>query len=78
MERLLGKKRLFERGRLLDHLRQTKIECQLIRVLNSDASDAQGADKRIRSLCVYVTQSSLTYTEANRARGWNSFAVVCL
>ena len=50
MERLLDKKRLFERGRLLDHLRHTKIECQLIRVAQTHE---QGSDKSIRSpLCV--------------------------
>jgi len=75
MERLLDKKRLFERGRLLDHLRHTKIECQLIWVAQTHE---QGSDKNIRSFYGYVTLSTLTYTEANQARGWYSFAVVCL
>ena len=56
MDRLLDKKRLFERGRLLDHLRHTKIECQLIRVAQTHE---QGSDKSIRSLYVYVTLSTL-------------------
>ena len=59
MEHLFGKKRLFERGRLLDHLRHTKIECQLIRVAHAHA---KGSDRSIRSLSVYVTQSSLSGT----------------
>ena len=50
-------------------------ECQLIWVAQTHE---QGSHKNIRSLYGYVTLSALTYTEANQARGWYSFAVVCL